>query len=83
MLRKSELEESLELEQEIGHRRRVGHFGLDSHRSIGPQVRRLNENSGTARNGRPLRELRLGPFQEIEGPGGHITYRRLKAQTQK
>lgn len=83
MLRKSELEDSLGLEEEIGHRRRVGHFGLDAHHSIGPQVHGGKENSGTTRNGRPLQPLRLGSFQEIEGPGGHITYKRLEAQVEK
>ena len=75
MLRQSEIDLVLDLEMEIGQRRRYGHFGLDASNAIGPQGRpsSLNLRNQEKRN---KDEKRVKPFIEKVSSKGHVTYKR-------
>ena len=75
MLRQSEIDLVLDLEMEIGQRRRYGHFGLDASHVIGPQVR-SSSLAHRNRNKEALSETSVKPFIEKVSSKGHVTYKR-------
>ena len=83
MPRESEIADALILEQEMGQRRRHGHFGVDAHRAIGPQTRVFNEGSGRGKASLPSSMPSARPFRAIELKGGHIVYKPQAVRSKK
>ena len=74
MLRQSEIDLVLELEQEMGQRRRHGHFGLDAYHVIGPQGRPSPVSHKKNKN-KSSKEPHVKPFIEEVCSNGQLIYK--------